>query len=186
MNVPKSIFRQYDVRGIVGRELTPELARAVGRAFAGVAWERLGRAPTIAVGRDNRPSGPELSRGIRQGIADAGGTAVDVGTLPTPALYFAVSALETDGGLQVTGSHNPPEFNGFKMVLGNEAFHGDEILELWEIIMAERWRSGKGKETSDNSVLQRYREGIISRHKLERPVRVVVDCGNGAGSLVAV
>ena len=141
MNVPKSIFRQYDVRGIVGRELTPELARAVGRAFASVAWERLGRAPTIAVGRDNRPSGPELSRGIRQGIVDAGGTAVDVGTLPTPALYFAVSALETDGGLQVTGSHNPPEFNGFKMVLGNEAFHGDEILELWEIITAERWHT---------------------------------------------
>ena len=75
MNVPKSIFRQYDVRGIVGRELTPELARAVGRAFASVASERLGRAPTIAVGRDNRPSGPELSRGVRQGIVEAGGTA---------------------------------------------------------------------------------------------------------------
>ena len=85
MNVPKSIFRQYDVRGIVGRELTPELARAVGRAFASVASERLGRAPTIAVGRDNRPSGPELSRGVRQGIVEAGGPAVDVGTLPTPA-----------------------------------------------------------------------------------------------------
>ncbi|MFL5518980.1 MAG: phosphomannomutase/phosphoglucomutase [Gemmatimonadales bacterium] len=188
MNVPKSIFRQYDVRGIVGRELTPELARAVGRAFASVAWERLGRAPTIAVGRDNRPSGPELSRGIRQGIVDAGGTAVDVGTLPTPALYFAVSALETDGGLQVTGSHNPPEFNGFKMVLGNEAFHGDEILQLWEIITAERWHAGgaAGKETSDGSVLQRYREGIIRRHQLARPVKVVADCGNGVGSVIAV
>jgi phosphomannomutase / phosphoglucomutase len=188
MNVPKSIFRQYDIRGIVGRELTPELARAVGRAFAGVARERLGRAPTIAVGRDNRPSGPELSRGIRQGIVDAGGTAVDVGTLPTPALYFAVSALETDGGLQVTGSHNPPEFNGFKMVLGNEAFHGDEILELWEIITAERWHAGEGagKETSDGSVLQRYREGITRRHQLARRVKVVVDCGNGVGSVIAV
>jgi phosphomannomutase/phosphoglucomutase len=188
MNVPKSIFRQYDVRGIVGRELTPELARAVGRAFASVAWKRLGRAPTIAVGRDNRPSGPELSRGVRQGIVDAGGTAVDVGTLPTPALYFAVSALETDGGLQVTGSHNPPEFNGFKMVLGNEAFHGDEILELWEIITAERWHTGgaAGKETSDGSVLQRYREGIIRRHQLNRSVKVVADCGNGVGSVIAV
>jgi phosphomannomutase / phosphoglucomutase len=188
MNVPKSIFRQYDIRGIVGRELTPELARAVGRAFAGVARERLGRAPTIAVGRDNRPSGPELSRGIRQGIVDAGGTAVDVGTLPTPALYFAVSALETDGGLQVTGSHNPPEFNGFKMVLGNDAFHGDEILELWEIITAERWHAGEGagKETSDGSVLQRYREGITRRHQLARRVKVVVDCGNGVGSVIAV
>ena len=99
MNVPKSIFRQYDVRGLVDRQLTPEFARALGRAFATVAQERIGRAPVIAVGRDNRPSGEALSRGVRQGIKDAGGTAVDVGTLPTPALYFAVSALATDGGL---------------------------------------------------------------------------------------
>jgi phosphomannomutase / phosphoglucomutase len=186
MNVPKSIFRQYDVRGIVDRELTPDFARALGRAFASVATDRLGRPAVIAVGRDNRPSGPSLSEGVRRGIAEAGGTAVDVGTLPTPALYFGVTALETDAGLQVTGSHNPPEFNGFKMVLAGEAFHGDDILELWEIIVAERWHSGRGKQASDSSVLQRYREAIISRHKLERPVRVVVDCGNGAGSLIAV
>ena len=186
MNVPKSIFRQYDVRGLVETQLTPDFARALGRAFASVAWERLGRAPLIAVGRDNRPSGPSLSQGVRLGIADAGGTAVDVGTLPTPALYFAVSALKTDGGVQVTGSHNPPEFNGFKMVLGGDAFHGDEILGLWEIILAERWRSGKGNETTDNSVLRRYREAIVSRHKLARPVKVVADCGNGVGSVIAV
>ncbi|MGH2709001.1 MAG: phosphomannomutase/phosphoglucomutase, partial [Actinomycetota bacterium] len=163
-----------------------ELARGIGRAFASVAWERMGRAPLIAVGRDNRPSGPELSRGVRLGIAEAGGTAVDVGTLPTPALYFAVSALGTDGGLQVTGSHNPPEFNGFKMVLGGEAFHGEEILDLWEVITAERWQSGAGRETADGSVLPRYRDAIISRHRLERPVKVVADCGNGVGSLIAV
>jgi len=166
MNVPKSIFREYDVRGIVDKELTPDFGRAIGRAFASVAWDRLGRAPVVAVGRDNRPSGPGLSGGVRRGISEAGGTAVDVGTLPTPALYLAVSALETDGGLQVTGSHNPPEFNGFKMVLGNEAFHGSEILDLWEIITAERWRSGPGRETSDDTVLRRYREGIISRNHL--------------------
>jgi phosphomannomutase/phosphoglucomutase len=186
MNVPKSIFREYDVRGLVDRQLTPDFARALGRAFASVATDRLGRPPVIAVGRDNRPSGPALSQGVRAGIVEAGGTAVDVGALPTPALYFAVFALETDAGLQVTGSHNPPEFNGFKMVLGGEAFHGGDIIELWEVITAERWRSGRGKETSDGSVLQRYREGIISRHRLERPVRVVVDCGNGVGSLIAV
>jgi phosphomannomutase / phosphoglucomutase len=186
MNVPKSVFRQYDVRGLVDSQLTPDFARALGRAFASVAWDRLGRAPVLAVGRDNRPSGPRLSQGVRLGIADAGGTAVDVGTLPTPALYFAVSALKTDGGVQVTGSHNPPEFNGFKMVLGGEAFHGDEILDLWELIVAERWRSGKGSETTDNSVLRRYREGIVSRHRLARPVKVVADCGNGVGSVVAV
>jgi phosphomannomutase / phosphoglucomutase len=186
MNVPKSIFRQYDVRGLVGRELTADLARALGRAFATVGWDRLGRAPVIAVGRDNRPSGGELAAGVRQGIVAAGGSAVDVGIVPTPALYFAVSALGADGGVQVTGSHNPPEFNGFKMVLGGEAFHGDEILELWEIIVAERWRTGAGRESSDGSVLARYRDAILSRHQLARPVRVVLDCGNGAGSLVAV
>jgi phosphomannomutase / phosphoglucomutase len=186
MNAPKSIFRQYDIRGLVGSELTPEFARALGRAFATAAWDRLNRAPAIAVGRDNRPSGEALAAALRRGIVEAGGTAVDVGMLPTPALYFGVAALGTDGGVQVTGSHNPPEFNGFKMVLGGEAFHGDEILGLWEIIVAERWRGGAGRDTSDGSVLGRYREGIVSRHCLARPVRVVVDCGNGAGSLVAV
>src|SRR5918995_3705863 len=173
MNVPKSIFRQYDVRGLVDRELTPEFARALGRAFGSAATDRLGRAPVIAVGRDNRPSGPALSEGIRRGISQAGGTAIDVGTLPTPALYFGVSALGTDGGLQVTGSHNHPEFNGFKMVLAGEAFHGDDILGLWEIIAAERWRSGAGKETSDSSVLLRYRDAIVGRNKLERRVKMV-------------
>ncbi len=186
MNVPKSIFRQYDVRGIVDRELTPEFARALGRAYATKAWDRLGRAPVLAVGRDNRPSGPPLSAGIRQGIVDTGANAVDVGLLPTPALYFAVSALGTDGGLQVTGSHNPPEFNGFKMVLAGDAIHGDEILELWEIIVAERWRTGKGTETVDESVLRKYRDGIVSRNHMRRAVRVVVDCGNGTGSVIAV
>jgi len=186
MNAPKSIFRQYDIRGLVGSELTPEFARSLGRAFASVAWDRVGHAPTIAVGRDNRPSGEALAAALRAGMVEAGATAIDVGVLPTPALYFGVAALGTDGGVQVTGSHNPPEFNGFKLVLGGDAFHGDEILELWEIIVAERWRGGAGRETSDGSVLGRYREGIVSRHRLARPVRVVVDCGNGAGSLVAV
>jgi phosphomannomutase/phosphoglucomutase len=186
MNVPRSIFRQYDVRGIVGRELTPEFARALGRAYATLAWEKLGRAPVLAVGRDNRPSGTELSRAVLTGIAETGATAMDFGVLPTPALYLGVVQLETDGGLQVTGSHNPPEFNGFKMVLAGDSVHGEEILELWEIMTAERWRSGTGRTTADGSVLRRYRDAILERHQLARPVTVVVDCGNGAGSLVAV
>jgi phosphomannomutase/phosphoglucomutase len=186
MNVPKSVFRQYDVRGIVGEQLTPEFAGALGRAFASAAWDKVGHAPVIAVGRDNRPSGPALAEAFRQGVADAGGIAVDVGMLPTPALYFAVSALGTDAGCQVTGSHNPPEFNGFKMVAGGEAMHGDEILELWETIAAERWRGGAGRQTSDSSVLGKYKDAIVARHRLHRPVRVVADCGNGVGSVIAV
>ncbi len=186
MKVPKSIFRQYDVRGIVGHELTPEFARALGRAYGTLAWQRIGRAPVLAVGRDNRPSGPALADAVRAGIADTGATAVDVGELPTPALYFAVHHLATDGGLQVTGSHNPPEFNGFKMVLAGEAVHGDTILDLWGMITAEQWRSGEGAQRADASVLGAYREAIVSRHRLARPVRVVVDCGNGVASLIAV
>jgi phosphomannomutase len=171
MNVPKSVFRQYDVRGLVDRELTPDFAGALGRAFATKGWQVLGRPPVIAVGRDNRPSGDRLARAVRLGIQAAGGTAIDVGMLPTPALYFAVHHLATDGGLQVTGSHNPPEFNGFKMVLAGDAIHGDEILGLWEMIVTERWRTGKGTETADSSVLRKYRDGIVSRHRLRRPVR---------------
>jgi len=186
VKVPKSIFRQYDVRGIVDRELTPEFARALGRAYGTLAWERLGRAPVLAVGRDNRPSGPALAAAARAGIAETGGTAIDVGELPTPALYFAVHHLGTDGGMQVTGSHNPPEFNGFKMVLAGEAVHGDTILDLWGTISTEQWRTGTGAERSDSSVLPAYREAIVRRHSLARPVRVVVDCGNGVASLIAV
>ena len=186
MNVPKTIFRQYDVRGLVDRELTPELAGALGRAYATIAWSKLGRAPRLAVGRDNRPSGGALARGVREGIAATGAACIDIGEVPTPALYFAVHQLGVDGGLQVTGSHNPPEFNGFKMVVGGDAIHGDEILELYDMIMQESWKSGQGSQSADGSVLPAYRQAIVSRNHLARPVRVVVDCGNGVASLIAI
>ena len=185
MNVPRKIFREYDVRGVVGAELTPDLAHALGRAYATMGWNKLGRAPTVAVGRDNRPSGTELARAVREGIAASGGTAIDVGTVPTPALYFAVHHLEVDGGLQVTGSHNPPEFNGFKMVLAGESVHGEEILDLYDIIVTETWKVAPGAQRVDGSVLDGYAEAITSRHRLIRPVHVVIDCGNGVASLVA-
>ena len=186
MNVPKNVFRQYDVRGIVGLELTPDFSRALGRAFASAGWTRMGRAPVLVVGRDNRPSGDALARGVRQGIIDAGGTAVDLGMVPTPALYFAVHHLETDGGIQVTGSHNPPEFNGFKMVLAGDSVHGDGILHLYDVIVAETWKTGPGAARTDSSILEGYHEAILSRHRLARPIKVVVDCGNGVAGLIAV
>jgi len=186
VNVPKTIFREYDVRGLVDRELTAPFARALGRAYGSLAWTKLGRAPRLAVGRDNRPSGGALASAVRDGIAESGASVVDVGELPTPALYFAVQHLSTDGGMQVTGSHNPPEFNGFKMVVAGEAIYGAEILELYDIIVREGWRSGAGKQTADSSVLPAYREAIVSRNHLARPVRVVADCGNGVASLIAI
>jgi phosphomannomutase/phosphoglucomutase len=186
VHAPRSIFRQYDVRGLVERELTPAFARSLGQAFGSAVYDRVGHPPAVAVGRDNRPSGAALAEGFREGVAAAGGTAIDVGMVPTPALYFAVHALHTDGGCQVTGSHNPPEFNGFKMVAAGEAMHGDAIVALWETIVAERWRSGAGRQASDASILGKYRDAIVSRHRLHRPVRAVVDCGNGVGSVIAV
>jgi phosphomannomutase/phosphoglucomutase len=186
VRVPRSIFRQYDIRGLVGEELTAEFAHALGRAVAALGRERLGRDAVLAVGRDNRPSGRELAAALRAGMVASGATVVDVGELPTPALYFAVHALRLDGGVQVTGSHNPPEFNGFKTVLAGESVHGDDIQGLYEAITLEQSAPGAGRESADGSVLERYRDAIVSRHRLERPVRVVVDCGNGVGSLIAV
>ncbi|MDH4348874.1 MAG: phosphomannomutase, partial [Gemmatimonadota bacterium] len=186
MRVPRSIFRQYDIRGLVGAELTPEFARALGRAFAAFAGERLGHDAVIAVGRDNRPSGVALTGALRAGMASAGARVIDVGELPTPALYFAVHALQVDAGVQVTGSHNPPEFNGFKMVLEGESVHGDEIQDLYERITLEQAPTRAGTESADGSVLGRYRDAIVERHELARPVKVVVDCGNGVGSVIAV
>jgi phosphomannomutase/phosphoglucomutase len=185
MNLPQSIFREYDIRGIVGRELTPELARAIGRAFGTLAAETLHRTPTLVVGRDNRPSGFDLAAGMRAGIADSGGSVIDVGELPTPALYFAVPTLGADGGVQVTGSHNPPEFNGFKLVLAGDPLHGRDILRLRDLIAQGRTRTGAGRERPDASILTRYRQAVLERHRLQRPVRAVVDCGNGAASLIA-
>src|SRR2546421_56731 len=190
MKLPATIFRQYDIRGIVETELTPAAARAVGQAYATFAWYRLGngKPPRVAVGRDNRPSGSALAQGLREGIAAAGAVAIDIGELPTPALYFATKTLDVDGGIQVTGSHNPPEFNGFKMVLAHDAVFGNDIQRLHEMIDGGRLasKSGGSMQTHPN-LLAAYREAIVKRNApLARRFKVVVDCGNGVTSLIAI
>lgn len=186
MDIPAVIFRQYDIRGVVGDELSPPIAHAVGRALASMGRKMVGRDARIAVGRDNRPSGDLLARAVRDGIAAAGAVAVDVGMLPTPALYFALHELEVDGGLQVTGSHNPPEFNGFKMVMAGETLFGDAIQRMRAMIADDVLDSGHGTVEADDSVLRRYSDAIVERvGQLASPVKVVVDCGNGVASLVA-
>ena len=190
MKLPATIFRQYDIRGIVGKELTSAAARAVGQAFTTFAWDRLrnGKPPRVAVGRDNRPSGSELSQGVRAGIVAAGGVAIDVGEVPTPALYFATKTLQVDGGIQITGSHNPPEFNGFKMVLAHDAVFGDDIQILRKLIDEGKLAARPGgKETAHEALLTAYAAAIVKRNTpLARRPRVVVDCGNGVTSLIAV
>jgi phosphomannomutase/phosphoglucomutase len=186
--LPATIFRQYDIRGIVGEQLTPDTARLVGQAYATFAWERLNKVPKVAVGRDNRPSGPGLAQGIMEGIAAAGGAAVDVGELPTPALYFATKTLAVDGGIQITGSHNPPEFNGFKMVLAHDAVFGDDIQVLYRLIADGKLvNKPGGGVTAHRDLLTAYKDAIVKRNApLARRLKVVVDCGNGVTSLIAV
>ncbi len=186
MNVPSSIFRQYDIRGVVGEQLDAQVAHAIGRAVATDARRRTGKAARLAVGRDNRPSGELLAHALGDGMAAAGATAIDIGMLPTPALYLALHEIGVDGGVQVTGSHNPPQFNGFKMVVGGETLHGDDIQALRRLIEDDATDDGTGSLEVETTVLEKYSAAILERNgPLTRPLRVVVDCGNGVTSLVA-
>jgi phosphomannomutase/phosphoglucomutase len=181
------IFREYDIRGVVQHDLAGDVARSIGRAYASELREMLGgdARRVVAVGHDNRPSSRGLVDDVIAGINEAGVDVVDVGTVPTPVLYYAAATLDTDGGLQVTGSHNPPEYNGFKMIVEGRAIYGAAIQRLRERIESRRFERGAGRhETRD--IIPGYIDDLAGRFTLRRPVRIVVDCGNGTGSLVAV
>ncbi len=187
MNVNAQIFREYDIRGVVAEDLSGNVPELIGRAYASELRRRKGGASglKVVVGRDNRPSSPTLAEGIMRGILAAGVDVIDVGTVPTPVLYYATTRYGTDGGIQITGSHNPPEYNGFKMVVDGRAMWGDQIQALRRIIEGDAFEAGAGnREVRD--ILPEYVEDVTSRFRLERPIKVVADCGNGVGSLVAV
>jgi len=180
------IFRQYDIRGVVGDDVTPEVAEAIGRGFATLVRRRLEKdSPVLALGRDNRLSSNELADAVKRGMLAAGAQVIDVGLVPTPAHSFAMAYWETDGGLQVTGSHNPPQYNGFKMAISGGSIYGEMIQEVRRIIEQEDWESGEGR-AENRAVLETYVREVAAKFQIARPVKVVVDCGNGTGSIVAV
>lgn len=187
MRLNAHIFREYDIRGIVADDLSGETPQAIGRAFASELRSRLPdrETLTIAVGQDNRPSSPALAASVIDGIRAAGVNVIDVGTVPTPVLYFATVHFGTEGGIQITGSHNPPEYNGFKLVIEGRALYGDAIQRLRERIETEDYATGTG-QLEERDVLEPYIADVTGRYSLKRPVKVVVDCGNGTGSVVAV
>ena len=185
MSPPEHIFRQYDIRGLVTDELTPEVSEGIGRAYATLASQRLGRSPRIAVGQDNRPSSPALAEGLIRGLNGSGADVMDIGMVPTPTLYWAEKMLPTDGGIQVTGSHNPPEWNGIKMTLQGMSVYGDQIQALKHSILEREFGEGEG-DSERVDILDRYMVDVAARFDLSRPVKVVLDCGNGVGSLVGV
>ena len=185
MAIAAGIFRQYDIRGIVDADLTTEAARAIGQAYAANLAER-GLTGAIAVGRDNRPSGPKLRDALVDGLTSAGVDVIDIGVVPTPLNYWALHHLPVIGGIQITGSHNPPEYNGFKLSLEKGSLHGDEIQHLYQLTQHPDARAPKRGSVRDEAIIDRYIDDIVRRiGKLSRRIRAVYDCGNGAGSLVA-
>src|SRR5262245_2627919 len=182
MNVPAEIFRAYDIRGIVGRTLTAPLTHEIGRALGTLARER--GAPTFAVCRDGRLSGPELAGALMDGLTAAGADAIDAGMGPTPLAYFAAHHLGCGSCVAVSGSHNPPDYNGLKIVVGGNALYGDEITGLRKRIEQQKFASGAGKR-SRADVLDAYVERIAGDVKLARKFRVAIDCGNGVAGMLA-
>jgi phosphomannomutase/phosphoglucomutase len=188
MTISQTIFRQYDVRGIVGDDLTDDVAYGLGRGYAALLAQRDIRG-AVAVGRDNRPSGDALRDALVRGLTECGVDVVDVGVVPTPLLYWALHHEPVVGGIQITGSHNPPEYNGFKMCLGTGSLHGADIQTLYQLILADRFPAGQGT-VREAAVIDRYVADIVAKigpltHADGTPLTVVYDCGNGAGALVA-
>ena len=182
MQIAASIFKAYDIRGIVPSTLNEDVARSVGRAFGQAALAEGERV--VAVGRDGRLSGPALSPAWRAGWVEAGVDVLDVGMCTTPMLYFAASTLCTSG-IMVTGSHNPKDYNGFKMVLAGRAIYGPEIQALRQTIETEHWSLPGGGQVRQADVLEAYTARIVGDVRLSRPIKVVVDCGNGVAGATA-
>ena len=182
MQVSASIFKAYDIRGVVPSTLTADIARGLGRAF-GTRARQLG-SHTVAVGRDGRLSGPDLAAALMAGLVETGVQVIDVGMVTTPMLYFAAHTL-CDSGIQVTGSHNPKDHNGFKMVLQGRAIYGDEIQALGQTMETENWQLQDGGSVRQVGVLPAYRERIVGDIRLKRPIKIVVDSGNGVAGASA-
>jgi phosphomannomutase len=182
MQVSASIFKAYDVRGIVPSTLDERVAEALGLAFGTVARRQGER--TVAVGRDGRLSGPSLSAALIRGLVAAGIDVIDVGMVTTPMLYFAAATL-CHSGIQVTGSHNPKDYNGFKMVMGGRAIYGDDIQALRQLIESDGGERAEGGRVRHVNVAAPYRDRIVGDVKLARPMKIVVDCGNGVAGASA-
>jgi len=180
--IAPEIFKAYDIRGIVGKTLTPDAVERIGQAVGSASRER-GR-DAVVIGRDGRLSGPELSAALARGLQKSGADVVDVGQVATPMVYFAAHHLDTQSAVMVTGSHNPPDYNGLKMVVAGETLSGEAIQELRVRIESGRLATGAGGYRAQ-SIREDYLQRIVSDVKLARPMRLVVDCGNGVAGATA-
>jgi phosphomannomutase / phosphoglucomutase len=180
--LPHEIFKAYDIRGIVGKTLTAPIVEVIGRSIGSELLER-GR-DTICIGRDGRLSGPELSAALAKGLRAAGVNVIDVGRVATPMLYFAAHHFDTQSGAMLTGSHNPPQYNGIKIVLDGVSLSGAAVTALRTRAEAGKLASGSGSYREE-SIAAQYLERIVGGIKLARPLKIAVDCGNGVAGATA-
>jgi phosphomannomutase/phosphoglucomutase len=178
----QSIFKAYDIRGIIGKTLDAGIAKQIGQAFGSAA--RAKGETAVVIGRDGRLSGPELASALAAGLQAAGIDVIDLGVVATPMVYFATHVLDTRSGIMVTGSHNPPDYNGFKMVLAGEAIYGDAIQGLYQTIVKGEFAQGQGGYRT-HDIQAAYQERIVGDVKLARPLKIAVDCGNGVAGAFA-
>ena len=186
MQLSPSIFKAYDIRGVIDKTLDPSIAELIGQSF-GSAMREMGETICV-VGRDGRLSGPSLMAGLTEGLLSVGINVIDLGVVATPMVYFGtnitIEGQQAKSGIMITGSHNPPDYNGFKMVLGGSAIYGDQIQALRERIVAKNFASGQGTR-SEHNIFPEYLQRIVGDVKLKRKIKIAVDCGNGVGGAFA-
>jgi phosphomannomutase/phosphoglucomutase len=181
-SVNPQIFREYDVRGLVDQDLSEDIVELLGRGYG--SYIRSHGINEALVGRDNRPSSTPYRDALTRGLLASGCDVIDVGEVPTPVFYFSLHEYNKQGGAMITGSHNPPQYNGFKLCRGHGTIYGEEIQKLKRLIDAGDFSSGEGKQTREEPV-QAYIDHIAGDIKVEKPLKVVVDAGNGVGGKVA-
>ncbi len=182
MRINPQIFREYDIRGVVDKDLTPDIVRRLGQGF-GTHMARLDQRELV-VGRDGRLSSETFEEALIKGLISAGCNVVDVGLCPTPVYYFSIFHLDKDGGMMVTGSHNPPEFNGFKVSVGKTTIFGEEIQKLRRLIDKGEFPPGKGNLSKKESI-KPYQDYIKKNIHIGKKLKVVIDAGNGTAGVVA-
>lgn len=180
---PHSSFKAYDIRGIVPSALNPDFAKDLGRGLA--ARAKAAGVTTMVVGRDGRISSPSLAAALQQGMRDGGINTIDVGEVPTPLVYFAAYTLKTGSGVAVTGSHNPPDYNGFKMMMGGGTLHGEAILALRDEVAASPAHASASGTATSVDILTPYLARVLGDVKLSRHMKIAIDCGNGVAGAVA-
>jgi phosphomannomutase/phosphoglucomutase len=182
-----SIFREYDIRGIAGKDLSAPFAKLLGKTYAEFAYQKLGNQKqlTIGVGRDCRLTGDEYTNALIDGLIEAGMNVIKIGVCPTPLTYFSIFHYQTDGGIMVTGSHNPADYNGFKIGIQTETLHGSQIQELYEIMKKGQFTERKMGTVNEMPIIDHYLNYVSKNIHPTRKLKVVLDAGNGTAATVA-